>query len=264
MDKFKARDILGVEQDASQDQIKAAYRRLAKQYHPDRNPDEQANHKFQEIREAYQLLLRGDDYRYWSATDEGTEAYDPQQAWRDELKARRARERQEKAIQKAKMLQQLYGVLNYLIGAYMVFLSLLIVDYILPDEEHPDEIIAITQVYFSSRGTGRGAHSHNIVHFRNFRMKLGREEKGIPFGPATVYTTPILQTVMGAELSQAGIARRIEPVYSIYHRFGLLILLAFVLGIVYYRLPVQGEGRLNVAIVTLFIALFHVIMYMLQ
>lgn len=95
-------------------------------------------------------------------------------------------------------------------------------------------------------------------------MKLAREEKGIPFGPATVYTTPILQTVMGAEVSQAGITRRFEPVYGIYHRFGLLILLAFILGLVYFRLPVIGEARLNVAIVTLFIALFHIIMYMLQ
>lgn len=263
MDIFKARNILGVEQDASQDQIKAAYRRLAKQYHPDRNPDENANQKFQELREAYQLLLNGSDYPYWSAADEGMEAYDPQQAWREELRARRARERQEKAIRKAQMLQQLYRVLNYFIGAYMVFLSLLIIDYILPAEEHPDEITAITQVYFSGRGSGRGALSHNIVYFRNFRMKVDREEKAIPVGPAIVYSTPLLQTVMGAEVSQAGMTLRLEPVYGIYHRFGLLILLALVLCLVYYRLPPTGEKRLNIAIVTLFIALFHIIMYML-
>jgi molecular chaperone DnaJ len=50
-------DILGVPRDASQEDIKRAYRRLAKQYHPDVNKDDpQANEKFKEINEAYEVL----------------------------------------------------------------------------------------------------------------------------------------------------------------------------------------------------------------
>ena len=49
--------ILGVERKASQDEIKRAYRKLAMQYHPDRNPDDKkAEEKFKEINEAYQVL----------------------------------------------------------------------------------------------------------------------------------------------------------------------------------------------------------------
>ncbi len=49
--------ILGVSQDASQDEIKEAYRELALQYHPDRNPDqENAEEKFKEVSEAYDVL----------------------------------------------------------------------------------------------------------------------------------------------------------------------------------------------------------------
>ena len=50
--------ILGVPQNASDEQIKKAYRKLAMQYHPDRNPDKEkwANEKFKEINEAYAVL----------------------------------------------------------------------------------------------------------------------------------------------------------------------------------------------------------------
>jgi curved DNA-binding protein len=49
--------ILGVERKASQKDIKSAYRRLARQYHPDVNPgDSGAQEKFKEINEAYEVL----------------------------------------------------------------------------------------------------------------------------------------------------------------------------------------------------------------
>ncbi len=50
-------ETLGVAKDASANEIKSAYRKLAKQYHPDMNKDnEEAAHKFKEINEAYQVL----------------------------------------------------------------------------------------------------------------------------------------------------------------------------------------------------------------
>ena len=49
--------ILGVERKASADDIRSAYRKLAMQYHPDKNPgDKKAEDKFKEINEAYQVL----------------------------------------------------------------------------------------------------------------------------------------------------------------------------------------------------------------
>jgi molecular chaperone DnaJ len=50
-------EILGVEKGADAETLKRAYRKLAMQYHPDRNPgDKQAEHKFKEISEAYDVL----------------------------------------------------------------------------------------------------------------------------------------------------------------------------------------------------------------
>ena len=54
MDYYK---ILGVSEQAEEEQIKQAYRRLAKKYHPDLNPnDSEAEEKFKNVVEAYETL----------------------------------------------------------------------------------------------------------------------------------------------------------------------------------------------------------------
>ena len=54
---FDPYEVLGVTKDASQDDIKKAYRKLARKYHPDVNPgDETAEAKFKEISEAYDIV----------------------------------------------------------------------------------------------------------------------------------------------------------------------------------------------------------------
>ncbi|MDR0320390.1 MAG: molecular chaperone DnaJ [Treponema sp.] len=60
-------EVLGVQKNASKDDIKKAYRKLAIQYHPDKNPgDKQAEEKFKEATEAYEIL----------ADDQKKSAYD--------------------------------------------------------------------------------------------------------------------------------------------------------------------------------------------
>ncbi len=54
-------EVLEVSRDASDDEIKKAYRRLAMKYHPDRNPDdEDAEQKFKEAAESYEVLRSPD------------------------------------------------------------------------------------------------------------------------------------------------------------------------------------------------------------
>ena len=51
-------EVLGVEKSATEEEIKKAYRKLAKKYHPDMNPgDKEAEKKFKEASEAYAVLL---------------------------------------------------------------------------------------------------------------------------------------------------------------------------------------------------------------
>lgn len=49
-------EILGIPEDASQAEIKSAFRKLAKKYHPDISKDPDAEEKFQKVQEAYNVL----------------------------------------------------------------------------------------------------------------------------------------------------------------------------------------------------------------
>jgi DnaJ-class molecular chaperone len=80
--------ILGVERSASEKEIKQAYRKLARKYHPDVNPgDKSAEEKFKDISEAYEVLsdkekrAKYDQFgQYWQATGQ-TGASQPPPGW---------------------------------------------------------------------------------------------------------------------------------------------------------------------------------------
>ena len=68
--------VLGVSPDASDEEIKQAYRRLAKQYHPDRNPgDQEAAKKMQRINAAYEQIKNPQAYQRTSQQSYGGQSY---------------------------------------------------------------------------------------------------------------------------------------------------------------------------------------------
>ena len=67
-------EVLGVDKNASQDEIKSAFRKLAKKYHPDVNKEEGAEAKFKEVGEAYAVL--GDEKKRKQYDQFGSAAFE--------------------------------------------------------------------------------------------------------------------------------------------------------------------------------------------
>ena len=73
MEKLDLYKALEVSKEASQDEIRRSYRRLARKYHPDANPgDKQAEERFKEIQQAYEVLSKPEKRREY---DEGPRTY---------------------------------------------------------------------------------------------------------------------------------------------------------------------------------------------
>ena len=92
-------EVLGVNRDASEEEIKKSYRKLAMKYHPDRNPgNKEAEEKFKEAKEAYEVLSEAEKRRAYDAYGhagvnpvEGDETAGAERSRRAAWRAREAR-----------------------------------------------------------------------------------------------------------------------------------------------------------------------------
>jgi len=84
-DNFGYYQTLEVSQDASQDDIKKAYRRLAKKYHPDVSDDPDCARKFREINEAYQFLKDSKQRTIYDTKYDGWSKFSEDEAYSNSL-----------------------------------------------------------------------------------------------------------------------------------------------------------------------------------
>ena len=104
--------ILGVERDASKDDIKRAYRRLARKYHPDVSKESDAETRFKEMKEAYQVLKdpeKRSAYDQFGANWKAGQDFQPPPNWQREYSFRSDGEPFGQAGQFSDFFETLFG-----------------------------------------------------------------------------------------------------------------------------------------------------------
>lgn len=155
--------ILGVSPSAHAADIKRAYRRLALQYHPDKNPNASAEQFFKEVNEAYEVL--GDEQKRYAYDHQilnpiyETPVSEAHPRHRDPYfrrKASRETAPQPKGNSQLELMEQYLPIFSWFTRASFLFTFLLLVDFLLP-VSFSEEIISESYPVYK-RGRYGGQH----------------------------------------------------------------------------------------------------------
>lgn len=267
MDTADAYRILGLEQGASKKEIKAAYRRLAKEVHPDISKDD--HQQFVLINEAYQRLTGKEAVEVVLPWQEAEAEQQWQAQQRGERWERWKKAEEERETMRLQMLQKVNKVLRPFVFCYLVFAGILAADFFLPLNVYDEEVVEVRWVYESVGAGRRGTmvYRYDDVFFREFRLRTSSKLVGrsTTYGKATVYASPILRSVRKAQVQEkGGEVVLLEPAYDFYTTFGWLIPLVLLLGGGYFLLPVRSEGRLTIGVILFFAAVMHLGLWFLS
>lgn len=259
-------DTLGLQPGVTEADIKRAYRRLAKLYHPDINSDPDAQRRFVEITEAYNFLLA---VGAKPNEEQVNYAYDPyvQEYAERRRKARAyAKEKQRQAAEeKSRNLSVLYKYSDYLVGVFLLVNILFLVDYLLPSVQRAEKIIRVTRSYESANQYGQNLiYRHSVIHFEHYAMLVDREvtDEWKEVSPnATIYATPIFGTVISANIVLNSRPIELEPIFSVYNFFFFLIPAVIILGVLYFRWPKTSDNKIGLIVILFMLFVIQMLVF---
>ncbi|WKN40941.1 J domain-containing protein [Tunicatimonas pelagia] len=259
-------EILELSPEATEKDIKSAYRRLSKQYHPDRNPGEDTSERFIEITQAYNYLTDTKKYTYARATTYQKSEDSGREQWRQEAQARVRQQRQEEAIARETLIRKLLSYFNFAAIALLIFNGLLAIDYLLPRKAHPQQSLRVEKVFESSRYQGRTqSYQYDDLHFEDFTLRIdkGQIKSDDFFDEAVVLATSIFGKPQAALLTADGQTTRYEPIYSVYTFFGFIIPAMLLLLGLYWLVIKSSDQRLSLAILMLVISIIQALLFII-
>jgi hypothetical protein len=242
--------ILGISSSAHAVDIKRAYRRLAVMYHPDKNPDPDAEQLFKEINEAYDVI--GDptkrfayDQRRANPWVELVETQEPP-AHRDPAYRRNRPQPQGPRVSETYLLMKEYLPFVYwTCWASLIAVCVLFLDYVLPYKIHEETIVEVYAV--KSRRSGI---SHFIaVTETGISIKFYRETSAGLYDGAKIRLarTRVYSTNMWAESVDSSQRSSLAYIYNVMLFVPLTMLGVCIFGIIRKR---QIDSCFNASIVS--------------
>ncbi len=258
MPKSRFYKILGLDSSASEKEVKKQYRILVKKYHPDRNSSPNAQEKFIQITEAYDIIL---DPNYISTKNKlRTQKTDEEKKKEREERMKKAKERYRYQEMKEKLENIRYfnslttgkKWLQFKFIALIGFVvaCLLFTDLILPHQTHEEEIKGYSlRVLQSTDGSPVGiiyTRNNHYYYVKNMNYHLFGETRYIDIESTRIFNSPIFL------IAKRKTSRKYYDVsFTIYNStFVLITLFLLPLFTIWYK-------RMNI----LFTILYHICYY---
>ncbi len=256
--------ILELQPGATEKDIKAAYRRLSKIYHPDLSKDPNAHEKFIQLTEAYNFLTavgpRPNQERVSYDYNPQADAYE---YWRRQARAAAFRRAKEEAQLQQEMIKKILVSFKFVGVFILTFNLLLATDYLLPRKVTRQRVLEMEQM-IESTGRARKGYTNDYIVFDDYRMKFKKNTIiGIqPYQFAYIEATALFDKPMTATLVVKGKEKTIKQAYNIYIVFGFIIPVIFLVAFLYHFAMRTLDHKLTLALFMAF--LFVVQLYLLR
>jgi len=214
--------LLGLAPGATREEIRKAYRKLAKEYHPDKNSSENAHEQFIRIREAYEILLTGriktqpyfvpPDYKPYPKYSRY--ANNPNYKQRaEEFRKKREKEKEQSPFS-PDALKVLSVVAHFFRWGIFLFAISLLIDFLIPPDIYYEQIKysmqEITKFYNSPSAT-------RWMITENFQVPVVHElfVEMYKYAPVEIHSSVIYSVVKKIKFEE----EFFSPAYSIYKSF---------------------------------------------
>jgi hypothetical protein len=242
--------ILGVHHNASEAEIKRAFRRLAVKYHPDKNPDHLAEQLFKEINEAYSVLGDPSERRAYDNRLENPFASilteDPQPRHRDPAYKRKppANQRPPRESETLVLMKEYIGYVQWASRIGLVLSVIFFIDYVIPHSIVEEEVSGVSHV------RGRRGFSHYKVNTASGKqIKIYPEDMDGVFNEKTIVVayTFFYKTPMSVSTLQNKMIAQVGYIYRSLILFPAALLITSFLGVLFRK---KLEFCFNVSIVS--------------
>jgi hypothetical protein len=234
--------ILGVTNSSSEAEIKRAYRKLAVLYHPDKNPDPQAEAMFKEMNEAYDVLSDPEkrktyDLRFLNPFAAIVQEEEVPPPHRDPRYRRKRPVNYNPSAGKPSLKEMMREYLPYLMWCNRLGLLLtvtLALDYFVPALTSQEKVQEMYAVYKSGRYGGHSYAHDVIVTESGIKVKVSGPEAASFRGESTliIERTPIFSTIRSVTNPDATKRVDLAGIYGPSGIFPLGLMIISALGIV--------------------------------
>lgn len=255
--------ILGVPPNAHAADIKRAYRRLALQYHPDKNPSPEAELFFKEVNEAYETL--GDpqlryayDQRLVNPVYQSPQPQ-PQQAHRDpKYRPRAPRQPASRTDDTYELMKEYLPRIVLMTKTLLVISALLFIDYVLPRQQVTEQYKTHKNKTASRRA---GGNTHAIVYtHQGSSFRLEADEFEIIGGMDTVV---LGKSWLMREITEVKSGQLHAKIFSsIYGGFVFAPLALIIFSVVAFLYRNNVSKGFNMGIMAAVIFIFNLVYYL--